>query len=186
VSLLSRVEVSELRLWWTADPPRPFQLCPAPQLSAPGLRSRDFYSRLIYRRLSVFRFHRVAPVSSSVSGTCVLSTLRLFRLAPFEFRICRCLSSLRPRSSRAWALPTLQTLLQCYLFLVFSTWWGLRLLASISRDRVSLSSHPSVVRPAFAEPGPGDVFSTTWTLYPLSVTLHCLSTGRPSGRWVSS
>ena len=37
--LLSRVEVSELRLQKTADPPRPFQLRPVPQHSAPGLRS---------------------------------------------------------------------------------------------------------------------------------------------------
>jgi hypothetical protein len=44
--LLSSVEVSELRLWWTAVPPRPSQLRPDPQLSAPGLRSRAFYSRL--------------------------------------------------------------------------------------------------------------------------------------------
>ena len=44
--LLSVVEVSELRLWWTAVPPRPSQLRPDPQLSAPGLRSRAFYSRL--------------------------------------------------------------------------------------------------------------------------------------------
>jgi hypothetical protein len=44
--LLSGVEVSELRLWWTAVPPRPSQLRPDPQLSAPGVRSRDFYSRL--------------------------------------------------------------------------------------------------------------------------------------------
>ena len=36
ISLLSRVEVSELRLWWTADPPRPFQLYPVPQFSALG------------------------------------------------------------------------------------------------------------------------------------------------------
>jgi hypothetical protein len=34
--LLSRVEVSELRLWWTADPPRPFQLRPVPRFSASG------------------------------------------------------------------------------------------------------------------------------------------------------
>ena len=46
-----RVEVLELRLRKTADLPRPFQLRPVPQHSAPGLRSRDFYSRLIYRRL---------------------------------------------------------------------------------------------------------------------------------------
>jgi len=79
-----RVEVLELRIWWTADPPWPFQLRPDPQFSASGLRSRDFYSRLISRRLSVFRFHRVAPVSSSVSRTCAPFTSRLFRLALSE------------------------------------------------------------------------------------------------------
>ena len=78
--------------WWTADPPWPFQLRPIPQYSASGLRSRDFYSRLISRRLSVFRFHRVAPVSSSVSRTCVPFTSRLFRLAPSKLWTFRCRS----------------------------------------------------------------------------------------------
>ena len=120
--LLSRVEVSELRLWWTADPPRPFQLCPVPQLSAPGLRSRDFYSRLLYRRLSVIRFHRVAPISSSVSRTRALSTFRFFRLAPSELRTFRCRSCFRSRSSEAEASPILSTFLQRELFSSLSTW----------------------------------------------------------------
>jgi len=123
VSLLSRVEVSELRLWWTADPPRPFQLRPVPRLSAPGIRSRDFYSRLIYRRLSVFRFHRVAPVSSSVSGTCVPSAFRLFRLTPSEFWILRRRNGFRSWSFEAWASPTCRTFHQRELLLVLATWW---------------------------------------------------------------
>jgi len=44
--LLSRVEVSELRLWKSAAIPRPSQLRPVPQTSVPGIRSRVFYSRL--------------------------------------------------------------------------------------------------------------------------------------------
>jgi len=121
VSLLSRVEVSELRLGWTADPPRPFQLRPVTQISAPGLQSRDFYSRLVYRRLSVFRFHRVAPVSSSVSGTCAPSTLRLFRLAPSECWIVCCRSCFQSESSKAEAFPTSRTSCRFYAAPVLST-----------------------------------------------------------------
>jgi hypothetical protein len=53
--LLSRVEVSELRFWWTADPPRPSQLRPVPRRSAFRLRSRDFYSRLSLSTSPAFR-----------------------------------------------------------------------------------------------------------------------------------
>ena len=50
-----RCRVLELRLRKTADPPRPFQLHPVPQYSAPGPQSRITYLRLIYRRLSAFQ-----------------------------------------------------------------------------------------------------------------------------------
>jgi len=42
----SVVKVSELRLWWTADPPRPFQLRLAPHSFRPSVASRESLSRL--------------------------------------------------------------------------------------------------------------------------------------------
>ena len=129
--LLSRVEVSELRLWWTADPPRPFQLRPVPRNSAAGFRSRDFYSRLIYRRLSVFRFHRVAPVSSSVSRTCVPFTCRLFRLAPSELWTFRCRSCFRSGPSGAEALSD-PDLPMPKLLPIFSTFTSLSCFRSVT------------------------------------------------------
>jgi len=67
-----RCRVLELRLRKTADLPRPSQLRPVPQDSAPGLRSRATYTRLIYRRLSAFQllrtFVRSAAGSRSLSS----------------------------------------------------------------------------------------------------------------------
>ena len=114
-----RVEVSELRIRWTADPPWPFQLRPAPRSSASGFRSRAFYSRLISRRLSVFRFHRVAPVSSSVSETCVPSTFRLFRLTRSELWTFHCRSCFLSLIVRSLNFPDLFDLPQRELFPVF-------------------------------------------------------------------
>ena len=71
----------------------------------PGSWSRDFYSRLLYRRLLAFRFRRVAPAFSSVSRTCAPFTSRLFRLAPSELRTFCCRSCFRSRSFKAEASP---------------------------------------------------------------------------------
>jgi hypothetical protein len=92
--LLSRVEVSELRLRKTADLPRPFQLSPFsdPLPSAPGPRA--FYTRLIYRRLLALRFDRLAPVLPSASGLAPFRLSGFFRLAPSQSDgPIRCLSS---------------------------------------------------------------------------------------------
>ena len=70
-----RVEVSELRLRKTADPPRPSQLRPVSQVSAPGLRSRVTYTRLIYRRLSAFQLLRTFVRSAACCRS--LSSFRL-------------------------------------------------------------------------------------------------------------
>jgi len=43
--------LSELRFWWTADPPRPSQLRPSPPCSASQVRSRVNYSRLSFSTL---------------------------------------------------------------------------------------------------------------------------------------
>ena len=42
----SVVKVSELRLWWTADPPRPFQFRLTPHSFCPSVVSRESLSRL--------------------------------------------------------------------------------------------------------------------------------------------
>ena len=80
-----RCRVLELRLRRTADPPRPSQLRPVPQDSAPGLRSRVSYTRLLYRRLSAFQLLQ----------TCVCSAA-----GGLSFR------SLRPVGHAACAAPT--------------------------------------------------------------------------------
>jgi len=67
-----RCRVLELRLRKTADLPRPSQLRPVPQDSAPGLRSRATYTRLIYRRLSAFQLLRTFV--RSAAGTRSLSS----------------------------------------------------------------------------------------------------------------
>ena len=48
----SVVEVSELRFWWTADPPRPFQLRQPRIRSAFRLLVAGLPPALIYRRVS--------------------------------------------------------------------------------------------------------------------------------------
>jgi len=70
-----RCRALELRLRKTADPPRPSQLRPVPQDSAPGLRSRVTYTRLIYRRLSAFQL--LQTCACSAAGSRSLSSFRL-------------------------------------------------------------------------------------------------------------
>jgi len=70
-----RCRALELRLRKTADPPRPSQLRPVSQVSAPGLRSRVTYTRLIYRRLSAFQLLRTFVRSAASCRS--LSSFRL-------------------------------------------------------------------------------------------------------------
>ena len=164
--LLSGVEVSELRLWWTAVPPRPSQLRPDPQLSAPGLRSRAFYSRLSLS--TSFGLPTLPARASFVVGFPGLRPFRLPVLPAYAFRsvglrqpkLLTDLSIFPSRSSSCSAdLPGPEPKLDALSGLAACR--GLRLLASISRDHVSFSIHPLVARPALAEPGLGDVLSTT-------------------------
>ena len=112
--LLSGVEISELRLWWTADPPRPSQLRPVPQLSAAGLRSRAFYSHLSLS--TSFGLPTPPARASFVAGFQGLRPLRLPVLPACAFRSVGLLQpKLHPtsRSFRAEALsdhPTFQSL----------------------------------------------------------------------------
>jgi hypothetical protein len=48
----SVVKVSELRLCWTADPPRPFQFRLAPHSFRPSVASRESFSRLSFSTLA--------------------------------------------------------------------------------------------------------------------------------------
>ena len=152
----------------------------------PGLRPRDFYSRLLYRRLSAFRFHRVAPVSSSVSGTCVPFTSRSFRLTPSEPRSSaaeaasdpdlskpRLLRSFRPSFSVNW-IPVWRPAEACaswrlsqgiaFPFRVALHWYDRQLQSPVGATCSVPFEHFTVIR------------------YPPL----CLPAGRPSGRWVSS
>jgi hypothetical protein len=184
--LLSGVEVSELRLRWTADPPRPSQLRPVPQISAPGLRSRVFYPRLIYRRLSACRLRLLSRASPVASGVC----------APSAF--------FRPSGSRLPIpdLPQPKSLLappfrglnrfrsldsrQLYCLQSFSS---LRLSPPgvyLKGSRFPLES-PHLVRPASCRARSGrhaqyHVSIQSVVRYPPL----CLLAGRPSGRRVSS
>ena len=68
-----RRSLSELRFWWTADPPRPFQLRPVPPCSASRLRSRTDYVRLSLSTLppKLLRLSRrtAYPSRVTLSGT---------------------------------------------------------------------------------------------------------------------
>ena len=57
-----------------------FPTSPGSQLSAAGLRSRDFFPAFLYRRLSAFRLYWLAPVSPPASWTRALSACRSFQL----------------------------------------------------------------------------------------------------------
>ncbi len=177
-----RVEVSELRLQKTADPPRPFQLRPVPQISAPGLRSRAFYSRLIFRRLPASRLRLLALASPSASQARALSASRAIPACAFLTSGASCLR-----------FPLL-TLLRLAPFPVFrrsavrtvSRLWacrGFHLLASISRDRVSLSSHPAWYGRLLQSPARATCSVPREHSFPLSATLHIAfrRVGRPAG-----
>ena len=135
-----RVEVSELRLRKTADPPRPFQLRPFSGISAAGSRSAGLLRPPYLSTSSDPRLRWLAPAPPLASG-----------LAPFRPRV-RSGSRLpfpgtlpRRSASRSPILlqPKLFPIARLSAAFAASSPWacrGFRLLASISRDRVSLSS----------------------------------------------
>ena len=119
-----------------------FPTLTGPQFSAPGLRSRAFYTRVLSRRPPAPRRHQSALASPSASRACTRSACPSVRLAPslravlpaLAFRTRPSIGSRRFRSGRPSAVCTASSL------------WafrGSRLLASISRARVALSSHPA-------------------------------------------
>ena len=185
--LLSRVEVSELRLQKTADPPRPFQLRPFPQVSALGSGPRDFYSRLISRRLSASRLGSLSLALPSASQACALSASRVVPACAFP--------SLNLPPPKRFPVPTL---LQLSLFPVFRLpavftvfrLWPFEALASWRLSpgiafpfRVTLFWYDRLVQ------RPVRVTCSVPREHSVSVVLNpplCLPAGRPSGRWVLS
>ena len=51
-------------MWWTADPPRPFQLCPVPICSALRFLVTGLLPVLIYRRFDVYLKEPRVPIES--------------------------------------------------------------------------------------------------------------------------
>jgi hypothetical protein len=112
-----------------------------PQHSVPGLRSRAFYARLLYRRplahgcfdlhLRCRRFPGLAPFPPVDRSGLRLPDRGIFRLAPSVPDPDPAEAFSGSRRSAVCTASGLQALR------------GFRLLASISRDRVSLSSHPT-------------------------------------------
>jgi hypothetical protein len=96
-----------------------------PQGSAPGLRSRTFYARLIYRRLSTPRLHQSSLVPPSTSGALARSACPPFRLAPS-----------RPGGSSGSRLPNL-ILLWPKPFPIRSTFRSLHCFRSVGLPRLS-------------------------------------------------
>ena len=111
-----------------------------PQLSDPGQRSRVFYTRLISRRLPAHgcidlhlccrRLPRLAPFQPVGRSGLRLPDRGSFRLAPSVPDPTSAEAVFGSRRSAVCTASGLRALR------------GFRLLASISRDRVSLSSHP--------------------------------------------
>jgi hypothetical protein len=134
----------------------------------------DPYVRLLYRRLSAFQLPGPAPASLPASGA----------VAPFTWWVDG--SRLPDPDSPATEAAFEPDLPQRELRPVFqpvearASWRLSRGIASPSRVTRLM------VRPAFAEPGPGDELRTTGASDSVLVPLHCLPAGRPSGRWVSS
>ena len=134
----------------------------------------DPYVRLLYRRLSAFQLPGPAPASLPASGA----------VAPSAWWVDG--SRLLNPGSTATEAAFEPDLPQRELRPVFqpvearASWRLSRGIASPSRVTRLM------VRPAFAEPGPGDVLRTTGASGSVLVPLHCLPAGRPSGRWVSS
>ena len=116
VSLLSRVEVSELRLWWTADPPRPFQFYPVPQFSALGPGCGTSTPALFLDVFWPSDSAGLRPLSRRFPELALLITFRFFWLAPSKRSIFRCRSCFRSRSFKAEASPILSTFHQRELF----------------------------------------------------------------------
>ena len=167
-----RVGVLELRLRRTADPPRPSQLRPVPQDSAPGPRSRTLYVRLIYRRLSAFQLPGPAPVPLPVSGACAPSSWWVLPAVAFRTPVRP-----RPEPPSNPTFPSLSCVRSSSLLRPEPP--GVYLKGS----RIPIES-PLMVRPAYAEPGLGDMLRTTGAFGPLSVSLHLPFGGsavRPAG-----
>ena len=180
--LLSGVEVSELRLQKTADPPRPFQLRPVPQHSARGLRSRDFYSRLLYRRLPASRLRLLALALPSASQVCTLSASRAIPACAFLTTGTSCFRFPFPTLLRLAPFPVFR---RSAAFAAFRLWAcrGFHLLASISRDRVSLSSRPIWYDRLLQSPAWATCSVPREHSFPSSATLHIAfrRVGRPAG-----
>jgi hypothetical protein len=168
-----RCRALELRLRKTADLSRPSQLRPVPQDSAPGLRSRTLYVRLIYRRLSAFQLPGLTPFPLPAFGAFALSTRWVSGSR---------LPTLDPSRPKPLPIPTFTSLscLRSASLLRLSP-PGVYLQGSrIPFESPSWYDRPwqSPVRVTYPVPRGHSG--------PSSVTLQCLPAGRPSGRRVSS
>ena len=161
VSLLSRVEVSELRLWWTADPPRPFQFCPdlssLPLGSGRGTSTPALFIDVFrpYESTGLRPFPRRLPELALLSPVGP-SGLRLPSPGSSAAEAASDPDLVKPKLLRSFrpsvsvnCFPVLRPVEAC-------TSW--RLSPGIASPfRVALP----MVRPVLAEPGLGDMLSTT-------------------------
>ncbi len=181
--LLSRVEVSELRLQKTADPPRPFQLRPVPQISALG-SGRGTSTPALF--IDVFR-----PSGFACSR---LHCRRFPRLAPFpplgSFRLAPSLPWNLPPPKR-FPVPTFRRL-RCFRSFDFPRLapFSVSGLSRLSPPGVYLQGSrfpfesPSLVRPVSCRARSGRHAQYHVSIrFPLSATLHNAfrRVGRPAG-----
>jgi hypothetical protein len=156
-----RVEVSELRLRKTADPPRPFQLRPFSGISAAGSRSAGLLLPPYLSTSSDPRLRWLAPAPPLASGLAPFRPSGPFRLAP----------SLSPDPSAPKRFPvpdptpaeavSYRSAFRC--FRCFQPLGLLRLSPPgvyLQGSRFPFES-PCWYGRLFAEPGLGDMLSTT-------------------------